>query len=299
MGKKRITVIGDTAAEEEKRQKKALKRQQKKLRKGEKSLSKAEIRAARAEKVHKGSEIDEMKDSADPRGEMMAIMNAMRKEREKEFEIELEDASTKVGRGPRHRSAKYKNRKSQTSRTEIQPTDKAVAEVLKLSYSKFDATVEMHVNLRKKDCFSQTTITLPHAAGKGKKVVALNDQILKQIEDGKIDFDVLYASPDQMKDLVKYAKFLGPRGMMPNPKNGTLRPDPKKAVAEHTDNDITLKAENKFPILHTTVGRTTMKADQIEANVDTVIKTIDPKNIESIYLASSMSPSVQVAVVAK
>lgn len=298
MGKKRITTFGDQDREEELRQKKALKRQQKKLREG-KDVSKAEKRAADMVKKTKSTfDVDNAKSGFDPESEMRAEMARLKAERTKEQEVEIKQITKdKTAKPPRQRSTKYQNRKSQTNRMEPIAPQAAIDKVYKLNYAVFTATVELHINLRKKDLVNTMQVDLPHTAGKAKKAVALNDKVLKQIADKNVDFDILYASPDQMKDLVPHAKFLGPRGMMPNPKTGTLVPDPEKAAANASgSNQITIKTENKAPVIHTTIARTDMKPSQALENLTKILKSIEPQHIQSVYIATTMSPSVRVDV---
>ncbi len=293
MGKKRVAILGDFDSEEKIRQQKAIERQQKKLREGKK-LSKSEINASTVSKQARRS-LDELDSNLDPMAAMREEMSRLKQEREKTLFADTKQTKSqnKIATPARTRSPKYQATKSKSPRTVSKPFTQAIDQIKSVSYSKFDGSIELHINLKKKDSFTSTTVQMPHATGQAKKAVVLNDKILKDLESKKIDFDILYASPDQMKLLVPFAKLLGPRGLMPNPKNGTLTPDPAKAVSNYKPTSLTIKTEPKAPIIHTIIGKTNMETDELVANLTTALKAIDPKNITNAYLSATISPSAK------
>lgn len=296
MGKKRVTIIGDFEAEEKLRQQKALERQQKKLREGKK-LSKAEIQATELAKQKNTNINIDSNDHDDPITAMRLEMAKIKQEKEKSNTADqsLKQKSTKT-KITHKRSKKYLSKKSSTPRTQSFKIHEAIEQILNISYTKFTGTIELHINLKKKNNFSNLNFNLPHSTGKSKKAVSFNDQILKELDNNKTDFDILFATPDQMKTLVKYAKLLGPKGLMPNPKNGTVVPDTDQALKNFKPNSITIKKEAKAPIIHTIIGKTNMHSDNLIENFDTIMKSVEYKNVSSVYLSSTMSPVIKLDI---
>src|SRR6185312_7052304 len=124
----------------------------------------------------------------------------------------------------------------QIEKGKVYSLEQAVELAKKTSHVKFDATMEMHINLavdpRQADQNIRDSIVLPAGTGKSVKVAVADDALLVNLEKGTIDFDVLVATPDFMPKLGKYARLLGPRGLMPNPKSGTVTTDVDRAVNE-------------------------------------------------------------------
>lgn len=296
MGKKRVAILGDSESEEKLRQQKIIERQQKKLREGKK-LSKSESQVAQFTKQSRQA-LDELDTNLDPIAAMREEMSRLKQEREKTLFTDVKQTKTakvNLKKGP-GRSLKYKTIKSKNSRTQALSLIDATKQIKSISYSKFVGSIELHINLKKKESFTSTTIDMPHATGQAKKAVVIDDQIIADLQSKKINFDILYASPDQMKLLVPFAKLLGPRGLMPNPKNGTLVPNPPKAVSAYKPTSLTIKTEPKAPLIHTVIGLTDMSQTQIADNLTTALKSVDPKNIVSAYISATMSPSIKLDI---
>jgi large subunit ribosomal protein L1 len=162
----------------------------------------------------------------------------------------------------------------------------------KLKRSKFDETVELHINTIETGISGN--ITLPYGTGKVTRVAIANDDVLAKVAQGRIDFDILLAAPNMMPKLARVAKFLGPRGLMPNPKNGTLTQDPKKVAENFKKGQMNFKTEAKAPIVHLTVGKLSYGAKKLSENIQTLIETIKKEKIRSVTLKSTMSPGVRV-----
>jgi len=127
--------------------------------------------------------------------------------------------------GKKHREAKKKINKRKTF-----SLSEAIKLVRKIAYAGFNESVELHINMNTVGLKGK--VVLPHDIGKNVKVAIVDDVLLAKIEEGSMDFDVLIAHPSYMKKLVKYARILGPKGLMPNSKNGTVSTEPEKTAKE-------------------------------------------------------------------
>lgn len=176
----------------------------------------------------------------------------------------------------------------------------ALAILPKLKRAKFDETVELHINTIEKGISGN--FSLPHGTGKQIKIEILNqaenpkhvEEIVKKVETGKIDFDLLIATPDTMPRLARVARFLGPRGLMPNPKNGTITTKPDEIAKKFRGGQLNFKTEAKFPILHLIVGKVSFGEKKLTDNIRTVITAVQTKNIKNITLKSTMSPAIKI-----
>lgn len=205
-----------------------------------------------------------------------------------------DQASEKKAKGPKVRSKKYQAGKVKINREKMYSISEAIKLIKEVSYSKFDGTMEMHIVVKKTGLSAQ--VTLPFSAGRSKKVEIANDETIKKLAEGKIDFDVLLATAEMMPKLVVFAKLLGPRGLMPNPKNGTLITDAKKAASFNT-NAITLKTEKEAPLVHTTFGKVSQKDEELVKNAEAIIKAMgEGKQIVRAFISASMSPAVRLQI---
>jgi large subunit ribosomal protein L1 len=210
-----------------------------------------------------------------------------------EVAVESSPATESADKKAKVRSQNYKSSLSKINKNQEYALSEAIALVKESSYSKFDGTIELHIVIRKEG-FS-TNVTLPHSFGKQKKVEVATDATIEKLKAGKIEFDVLLATPDMMPKLVAFARLLGPRGMMPNPKNGTIIKSAKDADNFSTA-ATTIKTEKSAPVIHMGVGKVSQDNDKINANIETVLNAINKKQVQKMYLSSTMSPSVKVKV---
>lgn len=192
------------------------------------------------------------------------------------------------------RSNKYKESKTKIEAGKSYPIKDGIKLVKETSYSKFDGTVELHLVVKKGGTSAQ--VTLPHSAGKEKKVEIATDETIEKLKTGKIDFDVLVATPDMMPKLVPFAKVLGPKGLMPNPKNGTLVPDPKKAKG-FSAGTVNLKTEKTAPLIHTVIGKVSQDDKELSDNLEAIIKALGgAKQIVRAFIKATMGPSVKLQI---
>jgi large subunit ribosomal protein L1 len=198
----------------------------------------------------------------------------------------------KKAKEPKIRSKKYQDVKKKIETGKQYPLSEAIKLVKETSYSKFDGTVELHLVVKKAG--TQTNITLPHSAGKQKKIEVASEETIKKLQTGKIDFDVLLATAEMMPKLVPFARFLGPKGLMPNPKNGTLIKNEKEAT-KFSGNSMTLKTEKEAPLIHTAVGKVNQDIKELTENSEAVFKALGgEKQILKAFMKATMGPSVRI-----
>jgi large subunit ribosomal protein L1 len=164
----------------------------------------------------------------------------------------------------------------------------------KLQRSKFDETVELHINTIETGISGN--ITLPHGTGKQIRVAIADDELLTKVAAGKIDFDVLLADPTMMPKLARVARILGPKGLMPNPKNATLVKDPVKTAENFKKGQVNFKTELKAPIIHLMVGKISFGAKKLSENISTLIEAIKKEKIRNVTLKSTMSPGIKLEI---
>lgn len=195
------------------------------------------------------------------------------------------------------RSKRYQEAIKLVDKMKLYPLADAISLVKQTSLTKFDGTIELHISLNaaalgdKKDY--RTAVSLPHGTGKEIRVAIADDKILAEIEAGKINFDVLVAHPSMMPRLAKVARVLGPRGLMPNPKTGTVSPDPEKRAKELSNGQINIKTEPSNPLIHMPIGKVSFEDKKIAENVKAVLKAVGTK-ASKVTLASTMGPGVKV-----
>ncbi|OGH15637.1 MAG: hypothetical protein A3C22_02785 [Candidatus Levybacteria bacterium RIFCSPHIGHO2_02_FULL_37_10] len=164
----------------------------------------------------------------------------------------------------------------------------------KLQRSKFDETVELHINTTETGISGN--ITLPHGTGKEVRVAIADDDLLAKVATGKIDFDILLAAPQMMPKLARVAKILGPKGLMPNPKNATLVKDPQKAAENFKKGQVNFRTELKAPVMHLTVGKMSFGAKKLYENINALTEAIKKEKIRNITLKSTMSPGIKLEI---
>lgn len=234
-------------------------------------------------------------------GQRVAIVGPTEEELEKLEEAKATQApeektekKTKKKAAKSHRSKRYKEMLLEVDRTKTYPLADALTLLPKIKLSKFDETVELHINTLTTGVSGQ--MKLPHGTGKVTKVAIADDSLIAEIEAGKITFDILVATPAMMPKLGKVAKILGPRGLMPNPKAGTITDNPEQVVKKFEGGVMNFRTELKAPIIHLTVGKLSFGSEKLSENIKTAISTIKKENIKSAVLKSTMSPGIKLQV---
>lgn len=205
--------------------------------------------------------------------------------------VKEEAKSVKARKRIKHGRSKHYQEAKAKLKNEAYPIAEAVKILKEISPVKFDPSVELHLNLSVDKVSGE--VQLPHGTGKTLKVEIASEKTLIKLNDNRIDFDILIAIPAMMPKLAKYAKILGPKGLMPNPKNGTISPDPEAAAKKFSGGLIRYKSEPKAPLMHLVIGKLSFTEKQLAENLRAVITAAVPKNIAAAFLCSSMSPSIK------
>lgn len=216
-----------------------------------------------------------------------------------EPKIEETPKQTAPAKKPKIPKARPRGKNYLAARAKIDPTkpyplSEAIRKVKETSLGKFDGSLEAHLVTIKTGLRGE--VSLPYFQGKAKKVAIANEETLEKIKSGKLDFDILLSTPDFMPNLVKYAKVLGPRGLMPNPKAGTITPDPQKALEKFQKASFSFKTEPNAPLVHTVFGKVSQKEEELEANLKAILSAIGSKNIKKAVIKSTMGPAVKIKV---
>ena len=218
---------------------------------------------------------------------------------------------------------KYVEAAKQIEAGKLYSIEEAIELVKKTTTAKFDASVDvvfkLNLDTRHADQQLRGAIVLPNGTGKTKRVCVIAEgpkaeeaknagadvvggqEILDEIAKGWLEFDVMIATPDQMPKLGKLGRVLGPKGLMPNPKTGTVTMDVAKAVREVKQGKIDFKVD-KSGIVHTSIGKVSFSAEQIRDNAKEFISTLNKliptaakgRYIKSIYLSSTMSAGIKI-----
>ena len=220
-------------------------------------------------------------------------------------------------------SKRYREAYAADSAEQYHGLTEALEKLYKMPGAKFDETVELAFNMgldpKQSDQMVRGTVNLPHGSGKDVRVVVFTDNpdeakaagaehvgmvdLIKRIEEGWMDFDVAVATPVAMKEVRKVARVLGPRGLMPNPKTGTVSNDISAAVKEIKSGRVEFKMD-KTANMSVVVGKRSFSAEQIAENTKVAIETINaakPSGYKGTYIKTmsvslSMSPSVKLNV---
>ncbi|MGM0607753.1 MAG: 50S ribosomal protein L1 [Candidatus Muiribacteriota bacterium] len=223
------------------------------------------------------------------------------------------------------RSKRYQEALKLVDREKNYSVQEAIELIKKFPQTKFDQTIEFHCILgldpRKADQQIRGTLMLPHGTGKTKKVVAFvaadkekeaqeagadiigNQELAAKIQKGWLEFDAVVATPDMMKVVGRLGKILGPRGMMPSPKNGTVTPDPASAIKEIKAGRLEYRLD-KNAIVHTIIGKESFDNEKIAQNFKKMFSTLlkvrpsaaKGQYVKSVAIAPSMNPGIKLDI---
>ncbi len=226
-----------------------------------------------------------------------------------------------------NRSKRYNKISEGLDRNKVYTKEEAISELKKLSNVKFDESIEVHVRLgidvKKTDQQIRTSINLPHGTGKTKKVMVFaegnfaeeakeagadfigNDETIDEIlKTEVINFDIAIATPQMMPKIGKISRILGPKGIMPNPKIGTVTTEIKKAVENQKKGLVASFRNDKTGNIHQIIGKKSFEDSQLIENFDTFmekLKSIKPEGVKKSYiknivLSSTMGPGLKVII---
>ena len=217
---------------------------------------------------------------------------------------------------------KYTAAAAQVDRDRVYSVEEAVELAKRVAYAKFDETVEVDMTLgvdpRKADQMVRGTVVLPNGLGKSKRVIVIasadkveeareagadeigGDDIVDRIKGGWLDFDALIATPDMMKSVGQLGKILGPRGLMPNPKTGTVTFDVGRAVRETKAGKVEFRVD-KTGVIHAPVGKVSFDKERLIENARTLIEAVmrakpaaaKGKYVKNATLSSTMGPGIK------
>ena len=213
-------------------------------------------------------------------------------------------ASQKKGKA-KYRSVKYKEAAEKAEKSKRYPVIEAIDLAKQTSYSKFDGSLELHLSTNAKNI--RGLVSLPFASGKKLKILAFgkgaeesgadivgDDAKLNEIIRGVTGFDVIVTTAEWMPKLARAAKVLGPRGLMPSPKNGTITADLKKAVTEIQSGKVEYKTQKDSQVIHLSIGKVSQETDQVIQNTKILFNAIGKTRIKKAVISPSMGLGVKV-----
>ncbi|MEK7109601.1 MAG: 50S ribosomal protein L1 [Patescibacteria group bacterium] len=262
MGKVKPRLIGDTEVEEKQKKEQKAKSMEKKMMKKKDVENDENVGVLRAKPVQ-----DEIK-----------IKKSKSPKSTKTIAVNLHGKS-------------YLEARKMIDRNKYYSLEEAILLLKKIKLPKFDQSVELHFVVDETGLKGE--VELPFSTGKIVRVKVVDDNVLNDLEKGKIEFDVLVTHPSFMPKLAKYAKVLGPKGLMPNPKAGTVSTKPEEVVKKFEKGMLRWKTEAKFPLIHQMIGKISFEEKKLIANAEKFIEAVGKTHIKNAFIKTTMSPSIK------
>jgi len=205
------------------------------------------------------------------------------------------DSKTAVKKS--RRSARFLKAKEGVEAGKLYDPKEALELVKKVSLSKYDGAVEVHVRLLKKKAKGSTESSrgifhLPNGSGKEKKIIILTEEKIEEIaKTKKINFDIAIATPALMPKVAKVAKILGPKGKMPDPKAGTVTDKPEEAIKDINSGKVEYRIDAGNNV-HQMIGRVSWESEKLLENLEAILNTLSKSRIAAAYIVASVGPSV-------
>jgi len=194
---------------------------------------------------------------------------------------------------------KYRSQKEKIEIDKIYELDESIDLAKETSATKFDATIDLHLRIDKKIENLRGVVNLPAGCAKEKKVLEVTeknvDEIVEKVKAGKAEFDIMLAVPSVMPKLASLAKILGPKGLMPNPKSGTVTDNISETAEEFRGGKVEFKAD-KGNNIHISIGRVSFEHDKLKENLDASLAAVPIGKVLSAHLTTSMGPSIKIKV---
>ncbi len=263
MGKIRTRVLGSEKIEKKQKEEQKLKSQAKK------------IAATKADKTE------------DPKKEATEIKKTDVKSTKKTKSASI----TKSGTSTRRRGKKYSEALKKLDKTKTYSLEEAVKLLKGVKFANFDESVELHFDVEEAGLKGE--VELPHSTGKTTRVTIVDEKVLSNLEKGIIDFDILVTHPSFMGKLAKFARVLGPKGLMPNPKAGTISTNPEEIAKKFAKGALRWKTEAKFPLIHQMIGKVSFEDKALVENGSAFVKSVGTNKIKKAYIKTTMSPSLR------
>lgn len=193
------------------------------------------------------------------------------------------------------RGKKYQEAKKIIDKNKLYSLKEAIALLKMMKLVKFDQSVELHFVVDETGLKGE--VELPFSTGKIVRVKVVDDNVLNDLEKGQINFDVLVTHPSFMPRLAKFAKILGPKGLMPNPKAGTVSTKPEDVVKKFEKGMLRWKTEAKFPLIHQMIGKISNDDNNLIANAEKFMEAVGKSHIQSAFVKTTMSPAVKLELI--
>ncbi|MBN1263154.1 MAG: hypothetical protein JW991_02235 [Candidatus Pacebacteria bacterium] len=225
--------------------------------------------------------------------EAQRIADKEKKLEEEAQELISQETSKRIS--PKNKKVKVSGKKylaacKKVDRRKKYPLKEAVLLIKQACFTRFDSSIELHLCVEKTGLSG--TVSFPHPTGKETKIKIADDKLLKEIKKGNIDFDILIAPPAMMAKLAPLAKILGPKGLMPNPKKGTISDNPRE-LKKNLLGKTQYQTEKKNPLIHLVVAKTSQTEKEILENIQAALESIGQSKIAKAILTSTMGPGIK------